>query len=227
MKAKHPGFGRGRRNALLACCALLLPDKTVWSQSSFLSVPLFAETQSSKGALVSPFDSVSTAKPASLSGRPRVATQAIVRSGITERARPSASMARQSGRAVVSWDSLENRQYRLQFSDDLRSWRDLCPAMFGNGREISVADDMAGPGARFYRLVEDSELTIDVSLYTPMAAGNTWTYNANGNPYDLKTSTVLGETQRKGRQVWEIETRPGAGGLSSSTCYRQTEQGLY
>lgn len=60
---------------------------------------------------------------------------------------------RDSSGFLLRWDSLAGRSYRLQHSDDLRSWSDTSPVITASGTSTDFTDPNPAAATRFYRVI--------------------------------------------------------------------------
>lgn len=75
----------------------------------------------------------------------------------------------------LRWEALNNRQYQVEYSDDLQTWNPHGFPHFGHNASILLTTNSAA-SARFFRVEERQEFKIDVARLGYWTPGNTWTY---------------------------------------------------
>ena len=79
------------------------------------------------------------------------------------------------GSAKVRFPSVRDKQYTVEFSEDLETWKPVQDEIFGTGSEIVVTNDLEGKTRGFYRTKRSDEFTVPVSasFLSPVCIGVT------------------------------------------------------
>ncbi len=125
-----------------------------------------------------------------------------------------------AGVAATQWAAIQGGRYRLQGNDDLRrpAWSNVSGVVTAAGYAISVADSLATPPGRVYRLAQDlswpSNLLRNFSFEQPVSTDSRARYWLGGTPDGL--GGIWGNAARVNWRAhggeWEAAVRTDWGG---------------